>query len=319
MNLDPLLLPILAAVFAAVAAYVATPLAIRLAQHFGAMDDPARDGRRIHTQITPRWGGLPIFGGFAFGLLLVVPFIKNLPELAALLSALLLGGAVMTYMGLVDDRQGLSAPQQLSYMLAVGCAVQIFGISLQGVQIGPAWVPFHPVVSFFATAAFLFTITKTFDTIDGVDGLATGLATISSIALVVISYLHHQPANAVIPAAMAGACIGFLPRNVYPAKIFLAGGAQVVGLVLAVTSIHTTWRQSGTLATWIPLTIFGVPVLDAVMVVIRRVLAKQRITQGDRRHIHHVLLNAGLSKPQVSYVLWAVSIVLCTLMVFLSR
>lgn len=311
-------------VLAALVAVLATPMAIWLANRFGAVDDPTRDSRRIHTQITPRWGGIGVFLAFtvtacAAGVLLF----RNEP-FPSFVVGVLAGGALITVMGMVDDRFGLTARYQTIYMVLVGFGVQVFGdaqgavfvdrLSLPG--IGPVAVV--PVLAALGTAFYLFVITKTMDTIDGVDGLAAGIALISSLTLTALALMAHQPRTAMLSVAMAGACMGFLKWNTFPARIFLAGGAQFVGFTLACISVVGPISSVGPLALLVPLTVFGVPVIDAVVVVLRRLKARAHITVGDRRHTHHALLDSGLTKRQTVYVLYGVQLALSGVILVLA-
>jgi UDP-GlcNAc:undecaprenyl-phosphate GlcNAc-1-phosphate transferase len=311
-------------VFAALLGVLATPLAIWLANRFGAVDDPTRDSRRIHTQITPRWGGVGVYIAFV-GAVVGASWLLFRPDpFPSYLVGVLAGGTLISIMGMIDDRFGLTARYQTMYMLVVGFGVQIFGDSQGAVYIdrlvlpGIGAIAVWPVLAALGTAFYLFVVTKTMDTIDGVDGLAAGIAMISSLTLAALALMAHQPRAAMLSVAMAGACMGFLRWNAFPARIFLAGGAQFVGFTLACISIVGPINSVGPLALLIPFTVFGVPVIDAVVVVLRRLKARAHITVGDRRHTHHALLDAGLTKRQTVFVLYGVSVVLSGLILVLA-
>lgn len=230
--------------------------------------------------------------------------------------AVLGAASLVMVMGMVDDRMGLSARYQTMYMVAAAFGVQLIGgaegwvvFSQVSVPGGAAFV-FPAALASLGTAFFLFVTTKTFDTIDGVDGLAAGLALISSLTLAALALYAGQRREAALAVAMAGCCVGFLKWNSAPARIFLAGGAQFVGFVLGCLAVVGPMKTLGPLGLLVPFTVFGVPVIDAFVVVLRRLKAKVHITQGDRRHTHHALLDAGLSKRQVVWVLYGVQAVL---------
>lgn len=311
-------------VFAALLAVLATPLAIWLANRFGAVDDPTRDSRRIHTEVTPRWGGVGMFVAFAGAVWGGGAVLFRADPFPSHVTGILAGGTLITIMGMVDDRFGLTARYQTLYMLIVGFGVQVFGDAQGAVFIdrlalpGFGAVAVAPVLAALGTAFYLFVVTKTMDTIDGVDGLAAGIALISSLTLVALALMAHQPRAAMLSVAMAGACMGFLKWNAFPARIFLAGGAQFVGFTLACISVVGPISSVGPLALLVPFTVFGVPVIDAVVVVLRRLKARAHITVGDRRHTHHALLDAGLSKRQTVYVLYVVQLALSSVILILA-
>ena len=311
-------------IFAALLSVLLTPVSIWLAKRFGALDDPKRDDRRIHTEVTPRWGGLGVFVAFTATVLAASLLFAREDPRPPFLVGMLLGGLLITIMGMVDDRFGLSARQQTAYMVVVGFGVQFFGgpegviriddFSLPGLGSVHVW----PLLAAVGVAFYIFVVTKTMDTIDGVDGLAAGIAMISSLTLMALAVMGGDTRTAILAAAMGGVCLGFLKWNSAPARIFLAGGAQFVGFTLACISIVGPVRTVGPLAALIPFTVFGVPVIDAIVVVARRIRAGTSITQGDRRHTHHALLAAGLSKRQTVWALYGVSILLSGLILALA-
>jgi UDP-GlcNAc:undecaprenyl-phosphate GlcNAc-1-phosphate transferase len=178
----------------------------------------------------------------------------------------------------------------------------------------PAWAAFG------ITAIYIFVVTKTMDTIDGIDGLASGIAAIGGGTLSIIATYEGQPRVALIAAALAGASIGFLRHNYNPAKIIMGtGGAQLLGFVLAALSIVGAMKTAAALMILIPMLVFGVPLFDAVQVVIRRKMSGVPITQADKRHIHHQLLERGLSQRQAVWVLYGIAIVLCGTLIVVVR
>ena len=181
------------------------------------------------------------------------------------------------------------------------------------------WIAFG-VAGIAITAIYIFVITKTMDTIDGIDGLAAGIAGIAAGTLSIIATYDKQPRVALIAASTCGAAFGFLRYNYNPAKIFMGtGGAQVLGFILASLSIVGALKTAAALALFIPVLVFGVPLIDAVVVVIRRIISRQPITQADKRHLHHTLLSKGLSQRQAVWILYILALALCTVLINIVR
>ncbi len=301
--------------------YLLTPLIRKLAFAKGAVDDPTRDDRRIHKVPLPRWGGIAIYAGIAISILAVLPFAYegSNPYPWYLIGVIGIGG-LLVVAGALDDLYQYSAKIQLLLLLAAGVGVQFFVSTTGQVQIKTMGVPLasphtYIVLGAFAipvTAIYIFIVTKTMDTIDGVDGLAAGIATISAATLVIIAVYGGQPRVAIIAAAVAGAALGFLRHNYNPATIIMGtGGAYILGFMLACLSIIGAFKTAAAIALIIPVCVFGVPLFDAMQVMVRRKLSGVPITQADKRHVHHQLLSKGLSQRQTVLVLYAAALLLC--------
>lgn len=314
--------PMATALLALIATYFLTPLVRKLAFAKGAVDDPKRDDRRIHKEPLPRWGGIAIFAGVVIALAVVLPFAY---PMGRAFPAYLLGmagiGTVLVIFGALDDLYQYSAKIQLLVLLGAGVLVQFcygdVGYGQVGrIQIGSIGIPLthphqyivlgHGILAVVLTAIYIFVVTKTMDTIDGVDGLASGIAAIAATTLVIIAVYGEQPRVALIAAAIAGASIGFLRHNFNPAKIIMGtGGAYILGFTLACISIVGAFKTAAAIALIVPVFVFGVPLFDAVQVMIRRKLSGVPLTQADKRHVHHQLLSKGLSQRQTVLVLYA--------------
>jgi UDP-GlcNAc:undecaprenyl-phosphate/decaprenyl-phosphate GlcNAc-1-phosphate transferase len=314
--------PILAGVLALLVSYVLTPWVRNLAISRGAIDDPKIDERRVHKVPIPRWGGLAIYGGILTALLAILPFaFPNWPFPRYLMGIMLIGAAIVV-VGALDDLYQYKAKVQALFLLAAGVAVQFIYGGIGRVQINTLGVPFGdgafiPLewLAVPITAIYIFVVTKTMDTIDGIDGLAAGIATIAAATLTIIAAYGGQPRVAIIAAAIAGSSIGFLKHNYNPAKIFMGtGGAQLLGFMLACISIVGAFKTAAAVALIVPVLVFGVPIFDAAFVVIRRVASGQPITQADKRHLHHTLLGKGLSQRQTVWVLYIAAAALCGLL-----
>lgn len=319
--LDGFRAPLLVGVIATAVSWYLTPYVRNLAIAKGAIDDPTSDDRRVHTEPTPRWGGLAIFAAILVSLLVVLPFAYPRAPFPNYLIAILVLGAGIVVMGAMDDLYQFSAKVQALFLLATGVAVQFFYDDVGRVQIQGIATPiftssqhWHPFAwaAVPLTAIYIFIVTKTTDTIDGIDGLAAGIAGIAGATLSIIATYGEQPRVALIAAATAGAAIGFLRHNYNPARIFMGtGGAQLLGFMLACLSIVGALKTAAAVALIIPILVFGVPMIDAAFVVIRRVLSRQPITQADKRHLHHTLMSRGLNQRQTVWVLYLFALALC--------
>ena len=320
--------PLLSGLIALIVSWVLTPFVRKFAISKGAVDDPKRDDRRVHTEPLPRWGGLAIYAGLTAAVLVVMPFAIPRHPYPLWLCGLLGIGLLLVLVGALDDLYQYAAKIQLFLLLIAGVAVQnLHGSDLQ-VQIKSFGVPFAASPQWITlgiwaipiTAVYIFVITKTMDTIDGIDGLAAGIATIAAATLTIIAVYKGQPQVALVSAAVGGAALGFLKHNYNPAKIIMGtGGAYVLGFTLACLSIVGAFKTAATVALVIPVLVFGVPILDAFFVIVRRILSRVPITQGDKRHLHHTLLRKGLSQRQTAWVLYTVAGILAAIALALVK
>lgn len=317
------------ALVAAIITWGVTPFVKRFAIAKGAVDDPKQDDRRVHTTPTPRWGGVAIFAGIAGSLMVVLPFTNPIKPFPNYLFAILFSGLIIVLIGAYDDVKPLKARWQMLYLLAIGVGVQFLFDGIGRVHVtGMNFPPFSDVKTWmdfgnFAipiTAIYIFVVTKTMDTIDGIDGLASGVASIAGVTLFIIATYEGQPRVALIAAAIAGSSLGFLRHNYNPASIFMGtGGAQLLGFMLAALSIVGAFKTAAALALFIPVLVFGVPIFDAIFVVIRRIVGRQPITQADKRHVHHTLLGKGFSQRQTVWILYTVAAALSLILLVLVR
>ena len=305
--------PLLSGFIALVVSWFATPLARKFAIQKGAVDDPKRDDRRIHKEPLPRWGGMAIYAGMVVAILGIMPFAMPSNPYPLWVIGVLGIGLLLVVVGALDDLYQYKAKLQLLILLIAGVAVQNFhGTGLQ-VQIKSFGLPFGSEPTWIhlglwgipITAIYIFVITKTMDTIDGVDGLAAGIATITAATLTVIAVYTKQPQVALFTAAVGGSAIGFLRHNYNPAKIIMGtGGAYILGFSLACLSIVGVLKTAAIVAVITPVLVFGVPIFDAFFVMSRRIIARVPITTADKRHLHHTLLGKGLNQRQTVAVLY---------------
>jgi len=297
---------------AAFASTVLTPLLRRLCERY-ALVDASRDKRRVHRKAVPRLGGVAIYFSVLIALasLLLVHNLLTQTLRADLKSigTLLLCGLLVLGLGAYDDLRGANATVKFVALGAITMLFYALGGRIEGLSIpfvGP--VTLHPVLGCLLTLAWVVGITNAFNLIDGIDGLATGSALFSSLVFLTVSLLQGRVSVAVVALALTGALAGFLRYNFNPASIFLGdSGSLFVGFALAALSIQGSQKASTAVAVAIPILAFGLPVVDASVTVARRFLSGKPIFQGDREHIHHMLLARGWSQRRVALVLYAVS------------
>lgn len=311
----PLLLA--AAVTAAV-----TPLVRVAALRFGAIDEPG-DARRIHLVAQPRWGGIAVFLGFAVASLLTVPSIGSNRHF----QALLLGGLIILAVGAFDDRRELSPWHKLFWQVVVAVLVVAFGVGIHFIT-NPAGglIQFdQATVSLFGHSISLLTdlltifwivaVINTVNFLDGLDGLATGIGAIAALVIAALSLSPHvgQTDTAILALALGGAALGFLPYNFNPARIFLGdSGSMFLGFALALLAIVS----GGKIATAV--LVLGFPLLDLVWAVVRRSARGVSPFRADRFHLHHRLIETGLSQRRAVLLLYALSLSYGILAVFAS-
>jgi len=298
---------LLAIALAAVVAFATTPLVKMLSVKMGAMDVP-KDSRRMHDHPIPRMGGLAIFFGFVFSVLLLIPLDK--PR-----QGMLLGAVLIVILGIFDDIYALPAKlkfvvQIAAALIAVLCGNEIKVLSNPNIfSENPFWE--LGWLSIPVTVVWIVAITNAVNLIDGLDGLACGVSTISSMTMLVIALLVSEADVAIMMGALAGACIGFLPYNLNPAKIFMGDtGSTFLGYILATVSVQGMFKLPTIISFVVPFLMLGLPIFDVCFAVIRRVSHGQSPMAPDRGHVHHRLIDMGFSQKQAVGILYVVSAIL---------
>ncbi len=295
-----------------IAAFLLTPLVRRKAIEWGAVAVPDK-GRHIHLRPTPRLGGVAIYIAFTVSLL-CVPLLGNLvsdifqANLPRML-ALLLPATFIFCFGVFDDFHGASAPLKVTVQTIAAAMVYAGGLRIENISspFGGYWqLPL--LLSFPLTAAWIILITNAFNLIDGIDGLAAGSSVFALLSILVFSIAQGNPEISLITIVLVGAVIGFLRYNFNPATIFLGdSGSLFLGFMAAALSLAGSQKGSTIVAIAIPLVSFGLPITEVGLSLLRRYLSGAPLLTGDRGHIHHRLLDRGLSQRQVVILLYAVS------------
>lgn len=316
-------------VVAALVTYVATPVMRHLAIRLGAVT--AVRARDVHVVPTARLGGVAIFLGLAAGLVVAstVPFLSRVFEVSNSAWAVLGGAALVCAVGIADDVWDLDwmaklAGQILAALLMAWGGIQLVALPVGGRTIGDSYL------SLLATVVIVVMAINAVNFVDGLDGLAAGVVAIGGGAFMVYSYVIARGASpgdysslaTVIVAVMVGACLGFLPHNVHPARIFMGdSGSMVLGLTFAAASITVTGQIDpgavsqreqipAFLPIMLPLAVVAVPLIDMGLAFIRRIGRGQSPFKPDAHHLHHRLLRFGHSHRWAVAVLWLWTFVL---------
>ena len=308
---------------AALVTFVLIPIVIWLSPRMGAVVAP--DERRVHTRPTPTAGGAAMIVGVVAAA--VVAFIH--PEFEDVVAArtellgVVVAAFVMWSVGFVDDIREITAPAKMAGMVLAGSLLSLTGVSILVFR-----VPFFDVLflstdwSFFVTVLWVVGMANIVNFIDGLDGLAAGIVAIASGTFLLYALrLGNEdvldPANpgALWAVITLGVCIGFLPHNVHPARIFMGdGGALLLGLLMAASTMSVGGRATAEFSgqsffffapIFIPLVILGVPVLDTIWAVLRRTVRGRSFATADKEHLHHRLMNLGHGHRRAVLILWA--------------
>ena len=290
---------------AAVLSYFFTPPVKNFAHKVGAIDVP-KDARRMHKKPIPRLGGLAIYGGFLCSILIF-------GQLDETMLCVLLGAAIIVALGIFDDVLALGA--KLKFVVQIVAAA--IPVCIGDLQIG-LFTNLNPlsdtpfvhlgILAVPATIIWIVGITNAVNLIDGLDGLAVGVSSIAAITMLAVALLTGNMPIAITMAALAGACIGFMPYNLNPAKIFMGDtGSTFLGYMLATVSIMGLFKFYAVISFAVPFLILGLPIFDAANAIIRRVAAGRSPMSPDRGHVHHKLIDMGFNQKQAVAILYAIS------------
>jgi UDP-GlcNAc:undecaprenyl-phosphate/decaprenyl-phosphate GlcNAc-1-phosphate transferase len=337
-------------VVAATVTYLLTPVARRIALRWGAMT-AVRD-RDVHAIPTPRLGGIAMLAGFSAGLLVAtqMPFLGPRLSDGRQTIALLTGAALICALGVADDRWELDALTKLAGQVLAAGVMVLGGVQMLYLPIGslggsagddfPRTFVLGPVEGAVLTIALVVITVNAVNFVDGLDGLAAGIVAIAAAAFFIFSYiltvngsLVRATTSGVVAAALVGVCVGFLPHNFSPARVFMGdSGSMLLGLLLASTTITLTGSVGPNSVTTdltptllplaLPLSAMALPFLDVVLAIVRRTAAGRSPFAPDKQHLHHRLLERGHSHARAVLVMYLWSAVIsfgATAWAFLSR
>src|SRR5919197_1432906 len=274
-----------------------TPAVGGMARVLGVVDEPGT--RRLNRRAVPRLGGLALFFG------IFVPALAFLP-LGRETKGLLLGAAVATTVGAVDDFRGLVWWEKLGGQIAAAAIPTGFGIWVHrftfpvvGVHALPEWVGVP------LTVLWIVAIMNMVNFLDGLDGLAAGVCAISGFTFCLIALSLGRPNPAILAAVVLGACVGFLRHNFYPARIFMgASGALLIDYALDALAVQGLLKTAAVATLLIPLIVLAVPILDTSFVVAKRLKHGRPVYTADRWHLHHRFMNIGYSQRRAAGEVW---------------
>lgn len=308
-------------IVALVITLIFTPIVIKLAKRTGLVDDPSKGKHpaKIHKKPIPRAGGLPIYIGIALATIALIPLTNTI-------ITILLAGGLVVIVGLLDDKYDISPYARFASNIAAAAIVVLQGIQInfitnplggtvvfQELPLGPlaAWIPFVLAIIWIVWVMNMLNWSK------GVDGQMPGIAAISAVIIGIASLrfdviTQENVIAAQLAFATAGAALGFLFFNMYPAKIFPGYSATILGFLLAILALSS----SAKLAT--ALLVMGIPTVDAIITVIRRLSAGKSPFWHDKGHLHHLLLDSGVPHQYIAPIYWVGSFVLGIIALTLS-
>ena len=289
--------------------FIVTPVVKSFAMQVGAIDIPDKE-RHLHSHPIPRMGGLAIFIGFFLSVLLFA-------NITAQVRGILLGAILIVVVGAIDDVLNLNAWLKFGIQILAAVVAVLHGViinvvsnplmltSQQAMTIGILAVP--------VTILWIVGVTNSVNLIDGLDGLACGVSTIASLSMLVVALIvpDSNINVAIILAALCGACLGFIPYNLNPAKIFMGDtGALLLGYILATVSVIGMFKFYALVTFVVPVLALAIPLFDTIFAFVRRALKGQSPFHADRGHLHHKLIDMGLNQKQAVAVLYAISAIL---------
>ncbi len=306
------IIPFLAAF---VLTFIQMPFTIKLAKKKGFLDVP-KDERRVHKKPIPVGGGIAMVISVTLLMLYYLPINKSL--IMTLIASL-----VIALSGLYDDKKDLSPKLKFLFQILAGVLLVLGGMKIEFLT-----NPFDShdalfilnMLSIPVTIFWVCGITNTINLIDGLDGLASGVSMICAISMFFITYKMGRYDVSMVCALVAGACLGFLPFNFNPAKIFMGDtGALYLGFMLSYISISGFLKQAAILMIFVPVLILGVPVFDTAFAMVRRKLSGKSMVEADKGHLHHRLLKMGLNQRQTVVILYSISAIFGVLANLISR
>jgi UDP-GlcNAc:undecaprenyl-phosphate/decaprenyl-phosphate GlcNAc-1-phosphate transferase len=298
--------------------FIATPYVKNLAVKVGAVDAPNQ--RKVHTRIMPRMGGLAIYIGYLVAFFLFVPY-TSLSEMLGIF----IGSTIVMVVGMLDDKYQLSPKWKLlGQLVATAIVVIPFGL-----KIGVVNLPYSGSIDFSSgwlfwlaipiTMFWIVGVTNAVNLIDGLDGLSAGVSAIAAGTMGVMALLMDDYKVATYCFVLLGAILGFLYFNFHPARLFMGDtGSLFLGFNLAALSIMG-FKEALFVSFIIPIVVLGVPLWDTFFAIVRRIVNKKPISSPDKGHLHHCLLNMGLSHRSTVLTIYSISIFFGMMAILLTK
>lgn len=296
-----------------ICSYTLTPLIKRVAESINiGMAYPGE--RKVHTRPIPQVGGWAIYLTFLLVVLLTL-------KLKGQLLGILLGGSLILILGTIDDLFNLPAKVKLVGQILAALILLFFGVKISFVTNPLGGMIYLGGWGVLVTVLWVVGITNALNLIDGLDGLAAGISIIAAATFFCLSYLG-KPAETILVLSLIlmGSSLGFLRYNFSPARVFMGdSGSMFLGFTLSAVAVMGAFKSAATLALLAPILVLGVPILDTAFAIARRLKSGQPAFQADKEHIHHKLLQLGLSQRQTVLLIYLVSIFLGAIALILSR
>lgn len=286
----------------------------RVAVHVGAMDVPSnKEGHRhIHKKATPKLGGVGIFLSFLLGYML---FGEN----SIRMNSILIASFIIILTGIVDDIKPIRAYQKLMGHIVAACVIVFYGgILLEEITAFGYAINFG-MLAYPITILFLIACTNIINLIDGLDGLSGGVCSIFFITIAIIGFYQGRAGSLVmiLTLIMLGSTLGFLLHNFYPAKIFVGDCSTFLGFIIGIITL-LEFKGPALISFFVPVTILGIPILDTLFAIIRRLLKGQSPFQADRQHLHHQLLGMNFSQRTTVLIIYFINILFAMASIFFT-
>ena len=304
--------PLLQAAIIVVTTFVASTIIMflmrKIALHVGAIDVPRTEegNRHIHKKPTPKLGGVGIFLAFLLGYMLF-------GEQSIRMNSILIGSFIVVLTGIIDDIKSIRASYKLlGHLLAAMVIVFYGGVLLNNITVFGFSFDFG-ILSYPITLLFIIACTNIINLIDGLDGLSGGICSIFYITIAIIGFYQGRAGSLVmiLTLIMLGSTLGFLLHNFHPAKIFAGDCATFTGFIISVITL-LEFKGPALISFFVPVTILGIPILDTLFAIIRRLLKKQPPFQADKQHLHHQLLGMNFSEVTTVCIIYAINILFAT-------
>ena len=292
---------------AMIISFLLTPLVKKFAFKFEIVDIPT-DKRRIHKTKMPLMGGMAIYISFVTALILKKGVLTRDEK------GILIGATIIAFYGVLDDKFELKPIQKLFFQTLAACILMAFGMKINLLtnpfSNGDTYISMY-WFSYPLTLLWVVGITNALNFIDGLDGLAAGIAVISAFTIFIVAIMNGRTEAAFLTIVLVGSILGFLPFNFNPASIFMGEtGSALLGFLLAAISIEGAIKSAAAFAIAVPILALGVPIYDTIFAIIRRKINGKPISVADKGHLHHRLLNKGCNQRQAAIIMYIISALL---------
>lgn len=308
----------LAFLIATAISIIMTPLSIQWALKLGIIAQPS--ARKIHREPTPSWGGIALTVAILAGATGSWLFLGNLPSN---IFGVLLGLLLIVAVGTFDDRFSMPPKLKLAGQIISAIIPIAFGLKISFINnpLGEGYIYLTSWQSLLLTVFWIVSLVNAVNLIDGLDGLAAGVSFFASLTLSFLAASQNLLPVATAFAAIAGACIGFLPYNFHPARVFMGDtGAMALGYLFATLSVLGAVKSFAALSVlFMTVLVLAYPILDTIFAILRRWFKGRPIFSADRDHLHHKLLDSGLDQRQAVLTLYALTLIFCLLALLLIR